>query len=253
MSSPDVVFFREPRVSLLSQPRFAEPEHLSVNRQGLSVDAELLAEYAARLRHMSHDNPSQRATRDYLSQFRNPLLSGAFEHANFSLLFEGISRSLANELTQLHSGVAVSELSLRRIDHDNVAFVIPPALLGDESLNAAWCEQMRSAVADYFALFDSLLTRYAWIPDKTQRRRIARDGACAVLPTSIATKLILTANAREWRSLIESCGHEHTDLESRRFAVAVRTVLHAAAPSFFDDLDVYTASDRHEAIRLRDR
>jgi thymidylate synthase (FAD) len=254
MSPSDVVFLREPRVSLLAQPAFAEPAHLRVNRHGASSGAEQLAEYAGRLRHQSQDNPSQRTTRDYLSQFKDPLRAGALEHAHFSIFLEGISRSLSNELLLLApSGLVVSEVSPRHVDDGDLAFVIPPAMLGDETLQAVWCAQMQSSVADYRALFDALLTQHAWVSDKTQRRRIARDGACSVLPHSIATQLIVTANARAWRSLIESRGHEHADLESRRLAIAARALLHSTAPSFFDDLEVYAGSDRHAAIRPHPR
>lgn len=251
MPPSDVAFIREPRVSLLSQPAFSEPDHLRVNRHGASTGAELIAEYAGRLRHLSHDNPSQRTTRDYLAQFKEPQRAGAFEHANFSVLVEGISRSLSHDMLGSDSSLAISEVSPRHVDDGDLAFVLPPSLHDDEAVHAAWCAQMQSAAADYRALFDALLTRYAWVADKTQRRRIARDGAFSALPSAVATRLIVTANARAWRSLIESRGHEHSDLESRRLAVALRALLSVAAPSFFDDLELYTAPDRHEAVRTR--
>ncbi len=251
MSPTDAIFLREPRVHLLAQPTFSEPEHLRVNRQGASSDAERLAEYAGRLRHLSHDNPSQRSTRDYLAQFNDPLRTGAFEHVHFSVFAEGISRSLSHEILLASSGLAVAELSPRHADDDELAFVVPPALLGDESHEVAWRAQMQSAMADYRALFDALLTRYAWVPDKTQRRRLARDGAWSVLPSSVATRLIITANVRTWRSLMETRGHEHADLESRRLAVMLHALLHTTSPACFNHLDVYTASDRHAALRAQ--
>ncbi len=251
MSASDVVFIRAPRACIVAQPAFSEPEALRANRHGSSSDAEQLAEYAGRLRHMGHDNPSQRATRDYLVQFRDPQRVGAFEHAHFSVFVEGISRTLSHDLCFSHSGVAVSERSPRHVDDADLAFIIPPALLGDEVLEAAWCAHMQSAAANYRALFDSLLTRHAWVHDKNHRRRLARDGAFSVLPSAVSTQLIITANARAWRALMESLGHEHADLESRRLAIVLHALLHAAAPSFFEDLEVYTANDRHEAVRLR--
>ena len=59
------------------------------------------------------------------------------EHANYTLLLEGVSRSLTHELVRHRAGFAYSQLSQRYVDESHAAFVMPPAILGDARLEAA--------------------------------------------------------------------------------------------------------------------
>src|SRR5262249_33898529 len=107
-----------------------------------------------------------------------------------------------------------------------------------------------SAQQSYVALVEQLMERYAWVADKVHRRKMAREAARGVLPNSTETKIVTTANARAWRTMLELRAGEGAGLESRRLAVALSRLLHAEAPAFFSDCEIYTAEDRREAARL---
>ena len=92
------MIFTEPRITLLARPSFTEPEHLPVNWLGESSDGERLAEFAGRLCYMSQKNPANRATREYLENIKKQGHGSVLEHANYSILLEGVSRSLTHEL-----------------------------------------------------------------------------------------------------------------------------------------------------------
>ena len=92
------MYFREPRISVLARPAFAEPDHLRVQWIGEGSDGEKLAEFAGRLCYMSQRNPANRTTREYLENIKKQAHGSVLEHANYSLLLEGISRSLTHEL-----------------------------------------------------------------------------------------------------------------------------------------------------------
>ncbi|MDQ3673755.1 MAG: FAD-dependent thymidylate synthase, partial [Gemmatimonadota bacterium] len=94
------MIFTEPRISLLARPAFLEPDHLKVDWLGESTDGERLAEFAGRLCYMSQKNPAKRATRDYLENIKKQGHGSVLEHANYSLLLEGVSRSLTHELVR---------------------------------------------------------------------------------------------------------------------------------------------------------
>lgn len=94
------------------------------------------------------------------------------------------------------------------------------------------------------------MTRYAWVDDKVHRRKMAREAARGVLPNSTETKIVVTANARAWRTMLELRSSEGAELEIRRVAVAVLRTLMAEAPAFFSDFEIYMATDRREAARL---
>ncbi len=243
-------FYTEPVISVLARPSFTEPAHLPVQWIGESTEGERLAEFAGRLCYMSQKNPASRNTREYIDNIKKQGHGSVLEHANYSLLLEGISRSLTHELVRHRAGFAYSQLSQRYVDESHAAFVVPPAIIGDEALVAEWTAQVESAQATYVALVDKLMQRYGWVDDKVHRRKMAREAARGVLPNSTETKIVVTANARGWRTMLELRTSEGAEMEIRRCAVAVLRVLQQEAPGFFSDFEMYQAPDRVEAARI---
>jgi len=250
MPLAESAILRAPRVTVLSRPAFTEPDHLPVQWIGESTDGEQLAEFAGRLCYMSQRNPANRSTREYLGNIKKQGHGSVLEHANYSLLFEGISRSLTHELVRHRASFAYSQLSQRYVDESDACFVMPPAIMGDAALEAAWTAQVTAALESYVALVDQLMDRYAWVDDKVHRRKMAREAARGVLPNSTETKIVVTGNARAWRTMLELRSSEGAEFEIRRLAIAVLRVMQAEAPAFFDDFSVYMAADRAEAARV---
>src|SRR5215213_3316200 len=242
--------YYEPKISVLSRPSFTAPEHLGVAWMGDSTDGERLAEFAGRLCYMSQHNPANRATRDYLENIKKQGHGSVLEHANYSLLLEGVSRSLTHELVRHRAGFAYSQLSQRYVDESEASFVVPPAIAGDDALETAWRSQIESAQSTYVDLVAKLMERYGWVADKVHRRKMAREAARAVLPNATETKIVVTANARAWRTMLELRSSEGAELEIRRMAVAVLRLLGVEAPGFFSDFEIYVAEDRREAARI---
>jgi len=243
-------FYTAPVISVLARPSFAEPAHLPVQWIGESTDGERLSEFAGRLCYMSQKNPANRSTRDYLENIKKQGHGSVLEHANYSLLIEGVSRSLTHELVRHRAGFAYSQLSQRYVDESHAAFVVPPAILGDDALVAQWTAQMESAQATYVALVAKLMERYGWVGDKVHRRKMAREAARGVLPNSTETKIVATANVRAWRTMLELRASEGAEMEIRRCAIMILRVLQAEAPGFFSDFEIYAAADHVEAARV---
>ena len=125
------MYYTEPVVTLLARPVFLEPDHLNVRWLGESTDGERLAEFAGRLCYMSQKNPANRATREYLENIKKQGHGSVLEHANYSLLLEGVSRSLtaarpaSRRLCYSHQSALC-----RRVE----ANFVPPAIVWDEVL-----------------------------------------------------------------------------------------------------------------------
>jgi thymidylate synthase (FAD) len=240
---------RTPTITVLARPQFVEPAHLPVQWVGDATDGERLAEFAGRLCSMSQHNPAGRSTRDYLENIKQQGHGSVLEHASYSLLFEGVSRSLTHELVRHRAGFSYSQLSQRHVDERDACFVMPPAIIGDAALETAWTTQMTAALASYGTLVDALMARYGWVGDKIQRRKMAREAARGVLPNSTETKIVCTGNARAWHAMLALRAGESAELEMRRLAVATVQVLQMEAPGLFSDFEIYVASDRREAAR----
>ena len=243
-------YYTEPVLTLLARPSFAAPGHLPVNWMGESTDGERLAEFAGRLCYMSQRNPAKRATREYLENIKKQGHGSVLEHANYSILVEGVSRSLTHELVRHRAGFAYSQLSQRYVDESEASFVLPPAIVGDEALENAWRTQVEQAQTVYVQLVAQLMERYGWIGDKVHRRKMAREAARAVLPNATETKIVVTGNARAWRTMLELRSSEGAEMEIRRMAIAVLRLLQEEAPGFFSDFETYVADDRREAARI---
>ncbi|MGD0991002.1 MAG: FAD-dependent thymidylate synthase [Gemmatimonadales bacterium] len=241
---------RAPRVTLIGRPQFVEPDHLKVDWKGEATDGERLAEFAGRLCYMSQANPARRTTADYLENIKKQGHGSVLEHAVYVLLLEGISRSCTHELVRHRAGFGYSQLSQRYVDESHAAFVVPPAMLGDERLEAAWLAQVTAAQDAYVRAVEDLMRRYEWVADKVHRRKMAREAARSLLPNATETKIVVSANVRAWRTMLElRCG-ERAEQEIRRMAVAVLRVLAAEAPRLFSDFEIYKADDGAEAARV---
>jgi thymidylate synthase (FAD) len=244
------VYYTEPVITLLARPSFLEPEHLKVRWLGESTDGERLAEFAGRLCYMSQKNPANRETREYLENIKKQGHGSVLEHSNYSLLLEGVSRSLTHELVRHRAGFAYSQLSQRYVDESQANFVVPPAIVGDEPLEKEWRTQIDEAQRSYVRLVEHLMERYGWVGDKVHRRKMAREAARGVLPNSTETKIVVTANARAWRTMLELRSSEGAELEIRRCAVAILELLRKESPAFFSDFEIYQAEDRRDAARI---
>ena len=243
-------FYYEPVVTVLSRPSFTMPEHLPVSLIGESTDGERLAEFAGRVCYMSQHNPAKRSTREYLENIKKQGHGSVLEHANYTLLLEGVSRSLTHELVRHRAGFAYSQLSQRYVDESSASFVVPPAVIGDEALEATWRDQIEEAQRAYVSLVEQLMERYGWVSDRVHRRKMAREAARAVLPNATETKIVVTANARAWRTMLELRSSEGAELEIRRAAIMILRVLQSEAPGFFSDFEIYQATDRRDAARV---
>jgi thymidylate synthase (FAD) len=136
------------------------------------------------------------------------------------------------------------------VDESQAAFVVPPAIIGDATLEAAWRRHIEDAQKTYVALVEQLMDRYKWVDDKVHRRKMAREAARGVLPNSTETKIVVTGNARAWRTMLELRSSEGAEFEIRRCAIAIIRILQAEAPGFFSDFEIYPAPDRVDAARI---
>jgi thymidylate synthase (FAD) len=241
---------RAPKITLLARPQFLEPAHLPVQWKGESSDGERLAEFAGRLCYMSQHNPAGRTTAEYLGNILRQGHGSVFEHAVYVLLIEGISRSCSHELVRHRAGFGYSQLSQRYVDESHAAFVMPPAILGDPALEAAWEAQVRAAQEAYVASVGQLMTKYEWVTDKVHRRKMAREAARSVLPNATEVKIVVSGNVRAWRTMLELRLGEGAELEIRRMAVECLRLLQREAPALFADFEIYEAEDGTECGRV---
>jgi thymidylate synthase (FAD) len=211
------------------------------------VGAELLAEMGGRVCYMAFGSKQGRKHNDeYIANILAQRHGSVLEHAVWSLLITGVSRSLTHELIRHRAGWAYSQLSQRYVDEADTDFVEPDVIAGDPELHDFWLDAIGQAHQAYITLANVLVERLKTTqPDLkgTERRKAARQAARSVLPNATETKIFVTANARALRHFIELRGSEYAEPEIRKLAVALLHIMQLEAPNMFGDITLKLLPD----------
>lgn len=237
---PSVYLVGKQELNSLDCAEFLEANNVEYWNTDTDNAGEQLVEIAGRLCYMSFAKPRPGGNQAYINHILEVGHGSVLEHAVYSMIFTGVSRSLTHELVRHRAGMSYSQLSQRYVD--KVAFVRPPGIKPDSSAELVWTSNIALALASYESLIETLeYNDFADIDNSTLRRKRARETARSVLPNCTETKIFVTGNARSWRHFLELRGSIHADAEIQRLAIAVLDVLQAESPNLFGD---YTVSDQ---------
>jgi thymidylate synthase (FAD) len=207
------------------------------------VAGEYLSELAGRLCYMSYAKPRPGGNKAYLDHILEVGHGSVLEHAVWNFIFTGVSRSLTHELVRHRAGFGFSQLSQRYVDESIAEYVEPDAIAADPEMHALWLEAVGHAHLAYMKLVEKLAEHYKSEPDRTLRRKLARQAARSVLPNATETKIFVSANARALRHFIEMRASRHAEVEIRKLAVRVLEIMKAEAPNLFGDYQLVPLPD----------
>lgn len=210
-----------------------------------------LCKAAGQLCYMSF-GPKRTHNADAVRYFDNLKRSGhgsIFEHAAFSFLFYGISRSLTHELVRHRAGFAFSQVSQRYVSGRVLRFVERPEFQADPDLHSLFEARIDRAAHEYEEMASVLLDRQHAGAEilsaeaRTDLRKKVQQAARAVLPNETEAPIFVTANGRAWRHFVEMRASEHAETEIRELAFRVFRCLVEAEPQLFGDYEVVALSD----------
>jgi thymidylate synthase (FAD) len=246
---------REPEVYLIGRQtmpidqmeKFLSDHHFEWQTD-TSVAAEQVCEVAGRLCYLSYGK-GRKSNQEYIHHLLEVGHGSVLEHATWNFLFVGLSRSLTHELVRHRVGFSYSQLSQRYVDEAETDFVEPDTIANDPEMHKIWLESVEQSRAAYMKLVDKLSEKLANVPDKTMRRKMARQAARSVLPNATETKIFVTTNARALRNFIELRANEAADVEIRKLAVKILQMMQQEAPNIFGDYEIYQLPDGTQAAR----
>ena len=163
------------------------------------------------------------------------------EHASFSFLLYGISRSVTHELVRHRAGAGFSQISQRYVSGAVLRFVERPEYQDDDELHRLFEERADRAAAEYEAIADSLLERQEGgnsmlsADYKTDARKKVQQTARSLLPNETEAPMVFTGNVRALRHIVEMRADAHAESEIRNLAVRVFLCLRQADPILFGD------------------
>lgn len=142
-------------------------------------------EYAGRTCYKSHDKITDASAERFCRKLINNKHESVLEHGTITIRIY-TNRAIANELER-HRIASYSQESTRYCRYDsNIKFVIPETE-NEQALNI-WRTSCTNAETTYKALLLSGV-----------KPEIARD----VLPLSLGTEVVISANVREWRNILK--------------------------------------------------
>lgn len=259
ITSPTVYLLSKQAVQQTELDRFLTDHGVSWQTD-TEVAAEVVTETAGRVCYMSYAKPRPGGNAAYLGHIKEVGHGSVFEHAVWTFLLTGLSRSLTHELVRHRAGWAYSQLSQRYVDESVAEYVEPDIIANDPELHAVWADAVDWAHKAYVELAEKLfqnLQEKAWVnaggvprqysggrevffknmtpEQKTAIRKTARQAARSVLPNATETKITVTANARALRHFLEQRGSVHAEPEIRKLANAMLEVLVQDSPNLFGD------------------
>ncbi len=186
-------------------------------------------ELAGRTCYKSEDKITPDSSRAFVERIIKMGHESVIEHAHVTVRFT-CDRGVTHELVR-HRLASYSQESTRYANYAKDRFgreitVIRPMFWAQDSPEyAIWKQAMEAAEAVYMALMDA--------GAKAQEAR-------SVLPNSLKTEIVMTANLREWRHVfrLRCAGPAHPQM--RQVMLPLLEAFHERLPIVFDDLfDVF--------------
>lgn len=183
-------------------------------------------ERAGRICYRSENNITDDSCLTFCKNILNRGHEAVIEHSQLSVKFI-VDRAIANELVR-HRIASYCQESTRYVNYSKDKFgkeikVISLNDYLDSDSYRVWYDSCMFAEHEYFALLE-----------KGVKPEIARN----VLPLSTATEIIMTANIREWRSVMKLRTSARAHPQMRSIMRKLLDEFKSKIPVLFDDIDV---------------
>lgn len=266
-----IAYLREPGVAVISVPQvdlrgiqgfldgFADELGFSDYLKDPTPlqPAESLCKLAGQLCYMSF-GPNRTVNEMANQYFQNIKESGhgsVMEHANVTMLWWGVSRSLTHELVRHRAGYGFSQVSQRYVGGKTLRFVERPEYANDEYLHEMFESRVERTQSEYEQMTEYLLAKQKRGEEilsaerKTDLRKKVRQAARSILPNETEAPIVVTANIRAWRHFLNMRASEHAEVEIRRVAFEAYRCLYQISPLLFGDFETVHLSDGTHGLK----
>jgi len=267
LQRPGVVVLAKPQINVAGLSGFLEgfdpdlrfPEYLDDPTE--LPDSSQLCKTAGQVCYASF-GPRRTKNENAAAYFERLTSAGhgsVLEHANFSFLLYGVSRSVTHELVRHRAGAGFSQISQRYVSGSVLRFVERPEYQEDDELHRAFEERANRAAAEYEAMAKLLLERQEGgatmltADYKTDARKKVQQTARSLLPNETEAPLIFTGNVRALRHVIEMRADAHAESEIRNLGLRLFLCLRTVDPILFGDYNLGDLSDGTYTVSTRNR
>jgi thymidylate synthase (FAD) len=267
LRAPGVVMISKPQANVAGLAGFLEGFDPELNFPGYVNDPTLLPGSSQLCKisgQVCYASFGERRTRNenaaaYFERLTSAGHGSVLEHASFSFLLYGISRSVTHELVRHRAGVGISQISQRYVSKTVLRFVERPEYQEDPDLHKLFEKRADRAAAEYEAMADQLLERQEGGASmltadyKTDARKKVQQTARSLLPNETEAPMVFTGNVRALRHIIEMRADAHAESEIRNLALRIFLCLRTADPILFGDYDLGELPDGTYTVSTKNR
>jgi len=267
LKTPGVVLINQPDCCLDGVQEFLDGFDESLGFKDYLKDpielspGEKICKFAGQLCYMSF-GPKRTMNSEAPKYFDNIKSSGhgsVLEHANWTFLFYGISRSVTHELVRHRAGFGFSQVSQRYVSGKVLRFVERPEYQNDQILHDNFIEMIDTSAERYEKRIQRLLelqktgSEIMSADAKTDLRKKVQQAARSCLPNETEAPIVVTANARGWRHFTEMRANLHAEIEIRALAFNAYICLREVAPIILNDYTEDSLSDGTKGVSTQYR
>jgi thymidylate synthase (FAD) len=251
---PSLRIIARPSLDISAVTEFLSEHATEWRRSADATPSEELIEFAGRVCYMSFGGrQSPRSNSEYIYNLTDQGHFSVLEHASWSFILSGVSRSFSHQLVRHRIGFSFSQLSQQYVDQRDIGFVEPFDAERYPDAARLWRRAVESLRTEYQRLQQLLSddTRMGDMESRKEWARFVRSAARSLLPNATETRIVFTANARALRHFLAVRGATEGDPEMRKVAVLLLRLMQPEAPSLFSEFHIETVSDGSLAVKYR--
>lgn len=195
---------------------------MKVELLSITPNAEKLIEDAGRTAYLSFEKQKRGSEKKFIKMLIKSGHLSVLEHAYASFRIKGGSRAFTHQLVR-HRLCSYTQQSQRYIDEHNFNYIEPDAIKNNKETHILFIDFINKAKEVYAEL---------------QKLGIKNEDARFVLPNAVESEIVVTANFREWRYIVELRGSPNAQWEIRNVAIEILKILKKHTPAVFDDFEI---------------
>ena len=183
---------------------------------------EKIIETAGRTAHLSFDKQEEDAEKSFVRMLIRKGHLSVLEHAYATFRITGVSRVFTHQLVR-HRLCSFTQQSQRYVDESDFRYVEPGSIKRNPQAHLLFTDLIAQTKKAYSIL---------------RKLGIQNEDARYVLPNAVESQIVVTANLREWRRIIELRGRPNAQWEIRKVALEILKKFKAHVPTVFEDLTI---------------
>ena len=188
----------------------------------ITPHAEKLIEAAGRTSYLSFPKQRENSEKTFIRMLiKNQHLS-VLEHAYATFRISNVSRAFTHQLVR-HRLCSFIQQSQRYVDESNFNYIEPDSIKENPEAHSIFIDLMDRAKEAYI---------------KLHKLGVRKEDARYVLPNATGSQIVMSANFREWRHIIELRGEPQSQWEIRKVAIEILKILKNHAPTVFGDFEI---------------